>query len=226
MSLPPVAVIGMHRSGTSCLAGCLEDLGLSLGDVVTSAPHNKKGNRENPRFWPVHDAVLARVGASWDNPPSEPVAWTVQERADLKAVLADYDVLARPWGFKDPRATVLLDGWLEVLPDLRLVGSIRHPVAVAASLTARNGYEQSRGFAIWAGYNRALLRWRDLMAFDVIDFDAPDYEVRVRNAAHRLGLDAARHMPFRDTELNHQKAGSETPAEVADLWMQLSEAAR
>ncbi|MNY71271.1 hypothetical protein D3C86_2095750 [compost metagenome] len=64
------------------------------------------------------------------------------------------------------------------------------------------------------------------MAFDVIDFDAPDYEVRVRNAAHRLGLDAARHMPFRDTELNHQKAGSETPAEVADLWMQLSEAAR
>ena len=99
MKLSPVAVIGMHRSGTSCLAGCLEDLGLSLGDVVTSAPHNKKGNRENPRFWPVHDAVLARVGAAWDNPPTEPVAWTAQERADLRAVLADYDALPLPWGF-------------------------------------------------------------------------------------------------------------------------------
>lgn len=226
MTPSPVAVIGMHRSGTSCLAGCLEDLGLSLGDVVTSAPHNKKGNRENPRFWPVHDAVLARVGASWDHPPSEPVAWTAQERADLKAVLADYDTLPRPWGFKDPRATVLLDGWFEVLPDLRLIGSIRHPVAVAGSLTARNGYDQSRGLGIWASYNRALLRWRDQAAFDVMDFDAPDYEVRVRDAAGRLGLDHTRPMPFREAELNHQKAGGETPAEVADLWARLSEAAR
>ena len=37
MKRPPVAVIGMHRSGTSCLAGCLEDLGLNLGDVITEA---------------------------------------------------------------------------------------------------------------------------------------------------------------------------------------------
>lgn len=221
----PIAVIGMHRSGTSCLAGCLEDLGLSLGDVVTSAPHNKKGNRENPRFWPVHDAVLARVGASWDNPPSEPVVWTAQERADLKAVLADYDALSRPWGFKDPRATVLLDGWLEVLPDLRLIGSIRHPLAVAGSLTARNGYEQARGLAIWATYNHALLRWREQVTFDVIDYDAPDYEPRVRRSAARLGLDASRPMPFREAELNHQKAQGEIPEQAASLWATLQETA-
>ncbi len=221
----PIAVIGMHRSGTSCLAGCLEDLGLSLGDVVTSAPHNKKGNRENPRFWPVHDAVLARVGASWDKPPAEPVAWTAQERADLKAVLADYDPLPRPWGFKDPRATVLLDGWLEVLPDLKLIASIRHPLAVAGSLTARNAYDQSRGLGIWATYNRALIRWRDQIAFDVIDYDAPDYEARVREAAAHLGLDAARPMPFREAELNHQKAEGEVPAGHADLWNRLQELA-
>lgn len=98
MSKAPVAVIGMHRSGTSCLAGCLENLGLRLGDVNTAAPHNKRGNRENPRFWPIHDAVLARVGASWDNPPSEPVAWTASEIADLRAVLADYEDLPVPWG--------------------------------------------------------------------------------------------------------------------------------
>ena len=221
----PIAVIGMHRSGTSCLAGCLEDLGLSMGDVITAAPHNKKGNRENPRFWPVHDAVLARVGAAWDNPPTEPVAWTAQERADLKAVLADYDALPLPWGFKDPRATVLLDGWFEVLPDLKLIGSIRHPLAVAGSLTARNAYDQSRGLGIWATYNRALIRWRDQIAFDVIDYDAPDYEARVREAAARLGLDAARPMPFREAELNHQKAEGEVPVGSADLWARLQELA-
>lgn len=129
-------------------------------------------------------------------PPAEPVVWTPQEKADLKAVLADYDALPLPWGFKDPRATVLLDGWFEILPDLRLIGSIRHPLAAAGSLTARNGFDLERGLSIWAGYNRALLRWRDTMVFDVIDYDAPDYEVRVRRSAQRLGLDAARPMPF------------------------------
>lgn len=221
----PVAVIGMHRSGTSCLAGCLEDLGLNMGEVITAAPHNKKGNRENPRFWPVHDAVLARVGAAWDNPPSEPVVWTSDERAALRAVLAEYDVLPQPWGFKDPRATVLLDGWFEVLPELQLIASIRHPLAVAGSLAARNGYAVARSLDIWAGYNRALLRWREQTPFAVIDYDAPDYEARLRRAAGDLGLDADRPMPFREAELNHQKADAEAPASSAALWARLQELA-
>ena len=222
----PVAVIGMHRSGTSCLAGCLEDLGLHLGAVNTAAPHNQKGNRENPRFWPVHDAVLARVGAAWDAPPNAPVAWTASEIADLKAVLADYDTLPTPWGFKDPRATLLLDGWFEVLPDLKLVASIRHPLAVAGSLAARNGFDQDRSLAIWAGYNRAVLRWRDLTPFAVIDYDADDYEARVRRVATTLALNAEAPMPFRSDELNHQKINAAVPASVADLWAALQDAAR
>lgn len=222
----PLAVIGMHRSGTSCLAGCLENLGLQLGEVNTSAPHNKKGNRENPRFWPVHDAVLARVGASWDHPPAEPVAWTRDEIAALKTVLADYDSLPRPWGFKDPRATLLLDGWFEVLPDLRLVASVRHPLAVAGSLHARNGFDAERAFAIWTGYNRAVLRWRKETGLPVIDYDAPDYEARVRRIAADLGLDAQAPMPFRTEELNHQAVRDPAPAAVAALWTELLDAAR
>lgn len=227
MNRSSVAVIGMHRSGTSCLAGCLEELGLSLGDVVTSAPHNKKGNRENPRFWPVHDQVLARVGASWDNPPAEPVAWTAQEKADLRAVLADYEALPRPWGFKDPRATLLLDGWFEVVPDLRLVSSIRHPQAVAGSLAARNGFDPARSRAIWSGYNRALLRWHGQLGFTVINYDDPDYEGRVRDEARRLGLDAEAPLTFREAGLNHQgHQAPEVPADVAELWAQLQDVAR
>lgn len=220
-SVSPVAVIGMHRSGTSCLAGCLEELGLQLGDVNTSAPHNKKGNRENPRFWPVHDAVLARVGASWDNPPTEPVAWTTAEIADLKAVLADYSTLPRPWGFKDPRATVLLDGWFEALPELRLIASVRHPLAVAGSLSARNGFDQDRALSIWACYNRAVLFWRDKTGLTVIDYDAPDYEARVRRAAGELGLDAGAPMSFRTEELNHQAVDTPAPNAVTALWNKL-----
>lgn len=225
MSAAPVAVIGMHRSGTSCLAGCLEDLGLNLGEVNTAAPHNRKGNRENPRFWPVHDAVLARVGASWDAPPKQPVVWTRDEITALRAVLADYDHLPKPWGFKDPRATVLLDGWFEVLPDLRLIASIRHPLAVAGSLAARNDFSLERSLNAWRIHNLAVLRWRGATGLTVIDYDAPDYEVRVRRAAESLGLDGSRPMPFRDNDLRHQLAQAAPPAEVAELWSDLLEAA-
>lgn len=225
MSAAPVAVIGMHRSGTSCLAGCLQDLGLNLGEVNTAAPHNKKGNRENPRLWPVHDAVLARVGAAWDSPPTEPVAWTRDEIAALKAVLADYEAVPRPWGFKDPRATVLLDGWFEVLPDLRLVGSFRHPLATAGSLAARNGYETDRSVAIWAGYNAAMLDWRQRIPFAVIDYDDPAYEAKVRAAAADLGLDATTPMLFREAELTHQTASGPVPAQAEALWARLRDVA-
>lgn len=226
MAVAPIAVTGMHRSGTSCLAGCLEDLGLCLGEVNIAAPHNLKGNRENPRLWPVHDAVLSRVGAAWDRPPAEPVAWTPDEIAALRAVLADYADLPKPWGFKDPRATVLLDGWFHVLPDLRLVASFRHPLAVAASLNARNGFDPGHAFAAWAAYNRAVLRWVEAGAVTaVIDYDALDYEARVRGAAARLGLDAARPMPFREAELTHQRANGSVPDDLRDLWDRLQAAA-
>lgn len=221
----PVAVIGMHRSGTSCLAGCLENLGLRLGEVNTAAPHNKRGNRENPRFWPVHDAVLARVGASWDNPPTQPVVWTASEIADLRAVLADYEDLPLPWGVKDPRATVILDGWFEAVPNLRLIASIRHPLAVAGSLAARNRFETDKSLALWTTYNQAVLFWRDRGSFDVLDYDAPDYEDRVRQAGARLGLDAGASMPFRTSDLNHQGQHGAVPDGLTHLWARLQAAA-
>ncbi len=212
----------MHRSGTSCLAGCLEDLGLTLGPVNTRAPHNVKGNRENPRFWPIHDAVLARVGAAWDRPPTEPVVWTAGEIFALRRVIdEDYADLPRPWGFKDPRATLLLDGWFEVFPDLRLVASIRHPAAVAGSLKARNRFDTDRSLAIWAEYNEAVLTWRDRVTFSVIDYDDRRYEARVRAVAGDFGLDAAAPMPFRSQDLNHQAPQGEVPADTQAMWDRL-----
>ena len=58
-----IAVLGMHRSGTSYLAGSLQEAGLILGDCHTWNKHNEKGNRENQKFVDLHDAILeANVG--------------------------------------------------------------------------------------------------------------------------------------------------------------------
>ena len=44
-----VVILGMHRSGTSCLTGSLQDKGLYLGQVSQRGTFNKKGNRERWR---------------------------------------------------------------------------------------------------------------------------------------------------------------------------------
>ena len=60
----PIAILGMHRSGTSCLAGSLQEAGIYLGDVVTSAAHNQKGNRENVHSMMMCWAIVVGRGMS------------------------------------------------------------------------------------------------------------------------------------------------------------------
>ena len=40
-----ICVVGMHRSGTSCLTGIMQRMGIELGEVFTENEFNKKGNR-------------------------------------------------------------------------------------------------------------------------------------------------------------------------------------
>ena len=78
-----IAVLGMHRSGTSCLTGLLEDSGVYLGNVSKKNPHNLKGNQENLRIIHLHDAVLSDNGATWDNPPTSNAVWNAEKKKEL-----------------------------------------------------------------------------------------------------------------------------------------------
>jgi hypothetical protein len=42
-----VSILGMHRSGTRCLTGTMQEAGLVLGKFSTFNEFNRKGNREN-----------------------------------------------------------------------------------------------------------------------------------------------------------------------------------
>ena len=81
-----LCVLGMHRSGTSCLTGSLEEAGLHMGDIHTWNPHNLKGNRENQKIVDINDQVLASAGAAWDNPPDTDISW----RASIWKSLGSY----------------------------------------------------------------------------------------------------------------------------------------
>lgn len=188
-----VAVLGMHRSGTSCLAGSLQHNGLHLGDVQESNPHNRKGNREHLRIVRLNDAVLAHAGGAWNRPPDR-VEWTRAHAAERDAIVADMEATADgPWGFKDPRTVLTLPFWRERLPRVRLVGSFRHPAQVARSLHARSRFPAADAFVLWMSYNTVLLREHARAPFPLLCFDrSPDAYLRdVDAVVARLGLTGA-----------------------------------
>ena len=226
VSLQPVIILGMHRSGTSCLAGSLEQAGLFLGNANRKAPHNAKGNHENFDIMVLHDALLAANDGSWDDPPKF-VRWApehIQRRDDLIDTYP-YD---RVWGFKDPRTLLTLRGWLDALPNARLVGTFRHPLAVAKSLQARNQFSLEAGFELWMSNNRILLQYHRERGIDLICFDwSPErYDRALKEMAARLRLTVPQDgFSFYESGLrNHNMSGAmNLPVPVSETYHSLLE---
>ncbi|MGJ8668071.1 MAG: sulfotransferase [Oceanococcus sp.] len=221
----PVAILGMHRSGTSCFAGCLEEAGLFLGEVNTKAPANARGNRENRQIMDLHDEVLAHHSCSWDAPPDKVLVWTVQQKIRLQELIASYPA-QQCWGFKDPRSVLLLDQWIALIPNLRLVGSLRHPANVAASLRRRNKFSWQQGYALWLAYNQHLYACLQKRPFTLINFDQEP--AGYRDAVGQIVADLELQIPTAGLKFFSQKLRNELPDsypelpdEVASLYQNL-----
>ncbi|MDB2408027.1 sulfotransferase [Jannaschia sp.] len=228
---PPVIVLGMHRSGTSLVTGRLEAAGVYLGQVNTAAGNNAKGNRENEALRQVHDAMITDRGFDWKTPPDGPIAWTESETTAILEQLAPY--AGKPiWGFKDPRSLWLLDGYLDLFPDARLIAPVRHPASVAKSLNARPkslSLSLDEGRRLWRVTNEALLRVRDshpltLLRFSDLGVEDPLFSGPFDAFLHSHGLtiDAPE---FYDRDLVHQTdLALDLDREDLDLWQRLLEA--
>lgn len=217
-----VVVLGMHRSGTSLLTGTLQEAGLVLGDVVTSAPHNHKGNREALPIRELHDDLLQRSGGAWNKPPSQ-VVWEPIHLAFRDLVVDAYRGEAC-WGFKDPRSLFCLEGWLDALPQLQAVAIVRHPEAVARSLYARDHLALDEGLMLWKIYNQKLLYWMDCINVPLLHFGS-DLDMFCVDAAvliEELDLPCrqdAKSFQFPDASLQNQSpSGLQLPSEIDDLY--------
>jgi len=164
-----ICVLGMHRSGTSCVTGSLQQAGLYLGNCHTWNPHNKKGNRENQDFVDLNDEVLAANDGAWDSPPRKPV-WT-RGQMDRARALLEENFKGATLGFKDPRTLLVVEGWKKVFPEIEFVGVVRHPHAVAQSLQKRSDMPPEKSLALWYAYNRVLLKEYRRKAFPILCFD-------------------------------------------------------
>jgi hypothetical protein len=208
-----VAVLGMHRSGTSALTGSLEQHGLFLGRVSTRDRHNPKGNREILEIRRLNEDVLRSSAGSWDAPPRA-VAWNEDHETRARSLIAEH--AGRPvWGFKDPRTLLTLDGWLALVPDLERIGVFRHPLAVARSLERRNGMSTDAAVALWQAYNEVLLKELRRRTFPVLCFDEPPdvLQHKLLEASRALGLrESPDEERFFAPELRHDEpAGTVAP---------------
>lgn len=227
-----IIVLGMHRSGTSCLTGCLQAHGLYLGEVNNAAPFNKKGNKENSQTWAINDHVLQLSDGAWDVPPNQ-LRWNDEAKNMRADFLSQYEA-KHTWGFKDPRTMLTLPFWLEALDDRQFVATFRHPLLVAKSLESRNGFSTERSLALWLTYNQLLLDYDRQFGIPMVSYDAPQvqYTQAVVKMAAYLELplsETSANSFFYDATLQHQTMdGINTtalPTEVADMYAELCDRA-
>jgi len=168
---PIICILGMHRSGTSCLTGSLQQAGLHLGKYHSWNLYNQKGNRENQDIVDFHEQLLRDNQASWDQPPRK-LRFGKQDVDTARSLITNYQGEGR-WGFKDPRSLLALELWQQAAVELQYVGIFRHPRSVARSLSHRSGGRMTEddGFKLWLKYNKILYAAYRRQPFPILCFD-------------------------------------------------------
>lgn len=172
-----IFVIGMHRSGTSMVAGILRRLGVHFGaepDMLPANSANELGYFEHQRTLALNDALSRANKVSWRTLPSldtsSALAGSDEYSAGVKDLVAELDEHA-PWGVKDPRLSFLLPLWRAHARNPHAIICVRKPDAVARSLARRNGLSPAYGAALWELYMLAALRNSEKLPRTVITYE-------------------------------------------------------
>jgi hypothetical protein len=237
-------VLGMHRSGTSALAGMLSLCGADPGPSLMPgvAGVNPKGFWEHQEIVAIHERLLGMLHSAWDDERPLPSSWwqlpeVAVFRDEILTVLRR-DFAASPlWLLKDPRLCRLLPLWLDMLEELdvtpHFVICLRHPGEVAMSLERRDGISAARATLLWLQHlvdgergtrnlPRLVVAYEQLLA---------DWRATLQQIAARLSIalpldDAAadRIDAFLEPALRHHRHGQEGTTGNDRLFALASEA--
>ncbi len=158
-----VLITGMHRSGTSSVAGAASLLGAAPpAHMLPPAPDNPSGFWESPVIIAANDRILTAGSSSWhdclgfDCDGFSDHARTTAATFIMASVLAEYPPNSRMLLIKDPRVCLLLDLWLRALHDMQISTAVllvlRHPCEVMASMAKRDLLPAAYTTALWLRY--------------------------------------------------------------------------
>jgi len=164
-----VIILGMHRSGTSLLAGVLTMLGVNPGNnLIPASSDNEKGVWEHREIVNIHDQMLDVLGSSWDDIAVLPDNWWVRNdivplKLKLKQIIQRDFAQSSVWLVKDPRTCRLLPVWLDIFNEIEcqpcFIFCIRHPLEVASSLQKRGEFDRYSAILLWLVYILESERW-------------------------------------------------------------------
>ncbi len=157
-------VTGMHRSGTSFTASLLQRAGLDIGErLIGPDAGNVRGFFESIDFVEFHEMVLHSQGINQ-------TGWTLQEKFDVEDQYVEKakEIISKNsinsiWGWKDPRTTLFLGFWLDLLPDANFLLVYRAPWEVVDSLYRRGDdlflEHPELAVKVWMHYNLKILEF-------------------------------------------------------------------
>lgn len=199
-------IAGMHRSGTSLISSYLSSAGLDLGtNLFPPNVGNPRGLFEDIGVVTFHNQVLGDHGHKYffKSYPGR-LSWTDKHKENALRVQRKFEeqTSSSLMGWKDPRASLFLREWEEILGDqARFLLVFRNPAQVLDSLL-RRGTDKSilrrRRLALlnYYVYNQRLLGFhqrsqKKTLLFEMEDvLSNPDKFVDLINEA--FGLDLAR----------------------------------
>lgn len=131
-------VLGMHRSGTSMIAGILRSLGINMG-VRFREPdiHNESGYWEDLDWRDLNASILRAAGGSWYNPPDTKEIENVAESFNDQVISLVEKKKHSPWGIKDPRLCLTFPVIAKHLPDPLFILVYRNRNDILESLKKR-----------------------------------------------------------------------------------------
>lgn len=159
MSVTSLLVLGMHRSGTSALAGTLVRLGgHAPSNLLPTPPDNERGVWESRILRDLNDDILASGKSAWNDwrkfDPQwckSPMASSFHARA-VASVVSEFGDTALPV-VKDPRLCRLMPFWFSVFRELdwsvHVLLPVRSPLEVARSLRHRDRMSLSHACLLW-----------------------------------------------------------------------------
>src|SRR5215475_8171247 len=162
--------------------------GLELGpesELMPPQADNPEGFWEHLGFVALNDELLSELGGAWDLPPGPDEDFTSARldpwRLKARLLIEQFDS-ASVWGWKDPRNSLTLPFWRQLLPNMKTLIIVRNPLEVAHSMKERNGTSYSLGLRLWDIYNRRLIEAAGKHNYFITHYDLffeePEAELR------------------------------------------------
>ena len=192
-------VTGMHRSGTSMIMGMLYKMGADLGDenlLLAADRWNKRGYFENREIFILNDSILlggyAPSRKYWESRPEDRslLLRIVMGLARLRYILVMQNPAAleqrtqrhadrvrqaeKDFGsiyIKDPRMSLLVGAWANIVPVEKVLYVFRHPAEVALSLKQRGNSGMGFNYAMWKLHVEQFLQNADGLRVAMVNYN-------------------------------------------------------